>query len=160
MNNNKLTALLENVKNGDLDISEALYQLKVLPFEDIGHTKIDHHRFIRQGIPEVIYCEGKTVGQVIEMEDKLTLFGVEFVPDCLFLGHSAGFTVPASCAAFGAHAMRIVGPVPMNCAEVWAYGYGIEADFDRDCRVTFRDLRLFCDYWLLCNDPCDANCPD
>lgn len=71
MNTEKLVELLSNVKSNDLNIEDALYQLRVLPFENIGHAKIDHHRDIRQGIPEVIYCEGKTTVQVIEIMKKL-----------------------------------------------------------------------------------------
>ena len=52
--------LLEKVKNGDIDIDLAIDKLKDLPYEDIGYANIDHHRQIRNGYPEVIYCEGKS----------------------------------------------------------------------------------------------------
>ena len=47
-----------------MDLDEALHKLKKLPFDDLGYAKIDFHRCIRQGVPEVIYCEGKTLIQI------------------------------------------------------------------------------------------------
>ena len=54
MNRERLKELLERVKSGELSIDEALNDLKSLPFEDLGFAKVDHHRGIRQGFPEVI----------------------------------------------------------------------------------------------------------
>ncbi|WP_446898266.1 nickel pincer cofactor biosynthesis protein LarB [Clostridium sp. LBM24168] len=56
--------LLENVKNGFLNIDVAAEQLKDLSFKDLGYAKIDNNREFRVGYPEVIYCAGKTVSQV------------------------------------------------------------------------------------------------
>ena len=55
-----LRKLLEDVKCGTINIEDALDSLKNLPYEDIGYANIDHHRQIRNGYPEVIYCEGKS----------------------------------------------------------------------------------------------------
>lgn len=66
-----LKNLLENVKNGGMEIDEALSALKKLPFEDLGFAKVDHHRTIRNGYPEVIYSEGKTVEQIKEIVKRL-----------------------------------------------------------------------------------------
>lgn len=71
MNNESLRQLLENVKSGTVEINEALATLKSLPFEDIGFAKIDHHRAIRNGYPEVIYCQGKTIEQIKAIVTKL-----------------------------------------------------------------------------------------
>lgn len=57
-------ALLEQVKQGTLPIEQAEKQLKILAFEDIGYAKIDHHRELRQGLPEVVYGAGKTAEQI------------------------------------------------------------------------------------------------
>jgi NCAIR mutase (PurE)-related protein len=66
--------LLENVKNNTIDIDGALDKLKNLPYEDIGYANIDHHRQLRNGYPEVIYCEGKSdehiLGIIKTMNDK------------------------------------------------------------------------------------------
>lgn len=56
--------LLEEVKKGNVSTDEALLKLKKLPFEDIGFAKIDNHRALRVGYPEVIYCEGKTLDHI------------------------------------------------------------------------------------------------
>lgn len=64
MDADSLKKLLEDVKDGDTTIEEAVEELKKLPFEDLGFAKIDHHRSIRNGYPEVIYCQGKTTGQI------------------------------------------------------------------------------------------------
>lgn len=63
--------ILENYKNGAINIEEAMDNLKKLPYEDLGFAKIDHHRNIRNGYPEVIYCQGKTLTQVKEIVIRL-----------------------------------------------------------------------------------------
>lgn len=63
--------LLEGVKDGNVSIDEALKKLKKLPFEDLGFAKIDHHRDLRNGCPEVIYSQGKTVPQVKAIVERL-----------------------------------------------------------------------------------------
>ena len=64
MDNEVLRKLLEDVKNGGTTVDAALSELKRLPFEDLGFAKIDHHRNLRNGYPEVIYCQGKTIEQI------------------------------------------------------------------------------------------------
>ncbi len=56
--------LLEGVKEGSISVDEAAGKLKTMPFDDLGYALIDHHRQLRNGCPEVIYCAGKTVEQV------------------------------------------------------------------------------------------------
>jgi NCAIR mutase (PurE)-related protein len=64
MNPTALKKLLSDVKSGKLSPSDAYLKLKSLPYEDLGFAKLDHHRHIRKGFPEVIYCEGKTPEQI------------------------------------------------------------------------------------------------
>ncbi len=64
MDTEKLAALLNQVKEGNLPVEEAMNELKTLPFEDLDYAKVDHHRALRQGYPEVIFCQGKTVEQI------------------------------------------------------------------------------------------------
>ena len=59
-----ITEILNSVSNGSLSVEDALEKLKTLPYKDLGHTKVDNHRELRTGYPEVILCEGKTVEQV------------------------------------------------------------------------------------------------
>ena len=56
--------LLQAIKDGKLSVEEGTEQLKDLPFKELGFAKIDNHREMRVGYPEVIYCQGKTVDQV------------------------------------------------------------------------------------------------
>jgi hypothetical protein len=65
MDEQAINQLLRQVKSGGLPIEDAVQQLRHLPFEDLGFAKVDHHRAIRCGFPEVIYCEGKTTEQVV-----------------------------------------------------------------------------------------------
>ena len=65
MNEHDIRGLLEAVQKGRLSAKQAVAQLKHLPFEDLGCAKIDHHRALRQGYPEVIFARGKTMQQVV-----------------------------------------------------------------------------------------------
>lgn len=62
-----LSSLLLKVKEGKLEPDEALLKLRDLPYEDLGFAKVDHHRNIRNGFSEVIFCQGKTPQQVKEI---------------------------------------------------------------------------------------------
>ena len=64
MNKESLANLLNQLKNGQIDVNEAIDKLNILPFQDIGFAKIDHHRSLRTGYSEVIFCQGKTNEQV------------------------------------------------------------------------------------------------
>ncbi|NJC88293.1 MAG: nickel pincer cofactor biosynthesis protein LarB [Desulfuromonas sp.] len=64
MNQMQLKALLGAIQSGDLSVDEGLERLRDLPFEDAGVALIDHHRALRQGVPETILGEGKTVEQI------------------------------------------------------------------------------------------------
>lgn len=59
MNRDELKQFLISVKNGDIDLETAAEYLKDLPYKDMDYAKLDNHREIRSGYPEVIYCEGK-----------------------------------------------------------------------------------------------------
>ena len=65
MNEAQLKKLLRQVRQGRIQEEEALETLRELPFSDLGHSKVDLHRELRQGFPEVILGEGKTVGQIV-----------------------------------------------------------------------------------------------
>ncbi|AWW25248.1 nickel pincer cofactor biosynthesis protein LarB [Acetobacterium carbinolicum] len=64
MNVDQLTKLLEDVKNQQCEVPAALELLKTLPYEDLSYAKVDHHRELRNGYPEVIYSPGKTLNQI------------------------------------------------------------------------------------------------
>jgi NCAIR mutase (PurE)-related protein len=64
MDDQRLKMLLEEVQCGTTDVAEAMHILRKLPFDDLGYAKIDSHRCIRQGVPEVIFCQGKSIEQI------------------------------------------------------------------------------------------------
>ena len=59
-----IESLLNEVREGRTGVSQALERLRHLPFEDLGFAKLDHHRALRTGMPEVIFAQGKTPAQV------------------------------------------------------------------------------------------------
>src|SRR5512136_3052206 len=67
----KLEGLLKEVKSGKTSTEKALAQLRSLPFEDLGFTRIDHHRSLRKGFPEVIWGAGKTSGEMLTIVRQL-----------------------------------------------------------------------------------------
>ena len=70
-----LRDLLEKIKDNKLSIDDALEKLKNLPYEDIGYANIDHHREIRNGYPEVIYCEGKSDEHILGIIERMMVKG-------------------------------------------------------------------------------------
>jgi hypothetical protein len=75
MNAAALTRLLKEVRSKKLSPDEALARLRHLPFEDLGFAKIDHHRALRQGMPEVIFGQGKTPAQMAKIFARLAEHG-------------------------------------------------------------------------------------
>ena len=76
----KPTSILEilaEVERGALSAEAAADRLKSLPFEDLGHSRVDHHRSLRTGLPEVIYAAGKTVAQTASIFASLAASGVD-----------------------------------------------------------------------------------
>lgn len=65
MTRERLEKLLRALQSGRLSLPVALDRLRALPYEDLGFASVDHHRSLRQGFPEVIFCEGKTCAQVV-----------------------------------------------------------------------------------------------
>lgn len=71
MNQKALLEILEQVKRGEINPEAALREFKKLPFSDLGFAKVDHHRELRKGFPEVIFCANKTPEQVAAISRKL-----------------------------------------------------------------------------------------
>jgi pyridinium-3,5-biscarboxylic acid mononucleotide synthase len=71
MNRTHLKSLLEQVRSGDIEIDSALERLKHMPFEDLGFAKVDHHRALRHGMPEVVFGKGKTPEQITAIAERL-----------------------------------------------------------------------------------------
>ena len=75
MNENAIKRLLSAVRSGRLSTEEAVARLRRLPFESLGFAHVDHHRAIRCGFPEVIFCPGKTAAQVVRIAGALAKAG-------------------------------------------------------------------------------------
>jgi NCAIR mutase (PurE)-related protein len=71
MDQDQLRALFEQVRTGALDIDAAMGRMRHMPFEDLGFAKVDHHRALRHGMPEVILAKGKTPEQVATIAESL-----------------------------------------------------------------------------------------
>lgn len=77
MTDKKIKKLLAAVKEGKTTVEEAYDQLKHMPFEDLDHTKIDHHRMIRKGLQEVVFGEGKSLKQIMDVVGSMRKKGLD-----------------------------------------------------------------------------------
>lgn len=77
MTQSDVLQLLAAVESGKVSVEAAAGRLANMPFEDLGHTRVDHHRSLRSGLPEVIYAGGKTPEQTVEIFDSLVRDGVD-----------------------------------------------------------------------------------
>jgi NCAIR mutase (PurE)-related protein len=75
----RLKNLLEQVRRGKRSVGAAIEDLRRLPYEDLGFAKVDHHRSLRQGIPEVIFAQGKSRRQIVEIAERIALHGSDVV---------------------------------------------------------------------------------
>jgi NCAIR mutase (PurE)-related protein len=71
----RIRALLQRLSNQQVGVEEAMRQLRHLPYEDLGFAKVDHHRHLRRGLPEVIFGEGKTPRQIVSIVESLSRAG-------------------------------------------------------------------------------------
>jgi len=71
MDPTRLRELLSHVQSGVTSVEEALDTLKTLPFENLGFARVDHHRALRKGFPEIVFGQGKTARQIIEITQRL-----------------------------------------------------------------------------------------
>src|SRR5437763_3836817 len=88
MDQDQLRALFEQVREGAVGIDAAMTRMRHMPFEDLGFAKVDHHRALRHGMPEVIFAKGKTPEQVVAIAASL----LEHCPNVLIT------RVDADCA--------------------------------------------------------------
>ncbi|MCK4490818.1 MAG: 1-(5-phosphoribosyl)-5-amino-4-imidazole-carboxylate carboxylase, partial [Anaerolineales bacterium] len=71
MDRNKLEQLLSDVQSGEITVNQALKRLQSLPYENLEYARLDLHRDLRQGLPEVVFCENKTPDQVATILERL-----------------------------------------------------------------------------------------
>ncbi len=72
MEKTKIKDILQAVQSGRTSVEDALEKLRILPYEDLGFAKVDHHRNMRMGFPEVIYCQGKKPEQIEAIFESLS----------------------------------------------------------------------------------------
>jgi NCAIR mutase (PurE)-related protein len=126
MTEQKLAELMRAVQSGETSPKEALLRLRMLPFEDLGFAKVDHHRSLRTGMPEVIYAAGKSADEVAKIFAAIAASGVNVlathasedkfaavsavVPEARYYPRSACITLHQD------HTLRGVGPIGVLCA--------------------------------------------
>jgi len=101
MNRERLVALLGAVRQGACGVDEALERLRALPYEDLGFARVDHHRALRNGFPEVIFAEGKTAEQIVAIAERLAASGDTVL--VTRLGEEGARALCAALPAFAYH---------------------------------------------------------
>lgn len=115
MTRDRLAELLEAVRAGRLEVGAALEELRRLPFEDLEFAKVDHHRALRQGFPEVVFGQGKTPEQVAAIVSRIRAAGANALVTRATAEQFARVAAAAPEAAFHEAARAITaasGPVP------------------------------------------------
>ena len=79
MNRDKIAELMTRLHRREVSVDQALDELKILPLENIGFARIDHHRALRRGQPEVIYGPGKTTEQIIQIARRIRQAGTDVI---------------------------------------------------------------------------------
>jgi NCAIR mutase (PurE)-related protein len=118
MDKSSLLELLASVQRGDLTPEAASGRLADLPFEDIGHTRIDHHRALRNGLPEVIYAAGKTPEQVAEIFARMAAAGTAVLATRASAEAAAAVVELCPDAAYNALARTLTLPSTNPCSTV------------------------------------------
>jgi NCAIR mutase (PurE)-related protein len=75
VNEEKLREILQSLREGKTDIETAIESLRFWPYEDLGFARVDHHRALRRGFPEVIFGEGKSAGQIAQIMEAMLARG-------------------------------------------------------------------------------------
>ena len=110
----RIRALLEAVEQGQTDVDAALAQLAHLPYEELEFARVDHHRTLRQGFPEVIFSEGKTVEQVVAIAGRILSSGTALLATRTNAEMRDALAAEYPCAHVNALARTVViaGEVP------------------------------------------------
>jgi NCAIR mutase (PurE)-related protein len=107
MNPATLLELLAEVERGALTPAAAAARLAHLPFEDLGHARIDHQRTLRTGLPEVIYSAGKTPAQTAEIFVRMAATGADVLATRATPDHAAAITASVPAASYNQTARTI-----------------------------------------------------
>ncbi len=102
-----LLKILSEVERGGMTPAAAAERLASLPFEDLGHARVDHHRSLRSGLPEVIYAAGKTQEQTLEIFASLVADGVDVLVTRVEPGVAGALVRAHSSAVFNIAARTV-----------------------------------------------------
>lgn len=126
MTRDTILQMLEEVRSGTLSTADALTQLSRLPYEDTGFAKIDHHRSLRLGLPEVIYAAGKTPAQVAGIFERMAAAGGDVIATRAAAEVFAAVQAVAPMAGYHEvarviglrrqSAAKAIGPIAVVCA--------------------------------------------
>ena len=120
MNSESIHKLFEQVRAGKLSSDEAVAKLRHLPFEDLGFAKVDHHRSLRVGVPEVVLAQGKTPAQVAGIFKQLAIHGKNVLATRANKSQFAAVKKAVRAAKFEESARAIV-----LCRDHKIYGKGL-----------------------------------
>ena len=138
VNEADIRQLLANVTNGTLSPDDAVATLRRLPFADLGDARVDHHRSLRQGIPEAVYGPGKTADQVTRIVGELLEHGT----DPVLLTRATSEQIASAVAAHGSGTQLGATalwrrPEPSRHARVWVVSAGTaDQDVVDECVIT------------------------
>lgn len=112
MDKHAVYKLLEQVRHQHTSVEDAFVQLRYHPYSDLGYAKLDHHRSLRQGFPEVVLCQGKTENQVVAIMEQLAshhqvVLGTRASPEVFDAVHKR---IPSAVYHHMARAITIGGP--------------------------------------------------
>lgn len=112
----RLRTILERVGTGELSVDEALRELRALPFQDLGFAKIDHHRLLRRGFPEAVFCPSKTPEQTQRIVAEMAKTGVTVLATKATLAHyeAVSQVVPNACYHELAKLIVVEGTEPVS----------------------------------------------
>jgi pyridinium-3,5-biscarboxylic acid mononucleotide synthase len=114
MDSQQLKDLIAGIRSGKVSTDDALQRLKKLPFEDLGFAKVDHHRCLRNGVPEVIYCQGKTVEQVKGIVERMIPHHHNILATRADRGHYEGvLSVTDDCVYHELARIIVINPRPV-----------------------------------------------
>ena len=107
MERRQLESLLAAVERGECSVEEALERLRALPFEDLGFARLDHHRALRTGFPEVVFAQGKSLEHLTAITERLAASGANLL--VTRLDPEAGTALARRIPGFEYHTLAGIG---------------------------------------------------
>lgn len=109
-----LRDLLEQVQGGRMNLDAVIDELRELPFQDLGYARIDNHRSIRKGVPEVIFCQGKTMEQIRGIVKRMSKSDQNIMATRASHEVFEGIQKEAECQYYNEARIVVVNPRPLE----------------------------------------------